>query len=239
VPAGNPLDQFAINYRGIYCQDESDWDRGSSSDEIYVITSTVVPQPGKEPSVTTVRHPSDKDAYGDFDTGNSRPSQGVSCWTGLAADICVTTTVMEHDEGDAEHYRAEIDAIFTAALVILEARGIRIPEMLKNFQSLVVDALTWLLGSEDDLIEVESQRLTPALLRALAHTKTREYIGKRRVLANTAGSGFGASSMKTVEDKTGIQQHFVTRHNGGGATYVVGYQVTRKAFAFPATPANV
>jgi hypothetical protein len=77
----------------------------------------------------------------------------------------------------SEHYRAEVDAIVTSAVELIESHGIPIPEMLKKFQSLIVDALAWLLGSEDDLIEVENRSLTPALLRSLAHIKTREYIG--------------------------------------------------------------
>jgi hypothetical protein len=238
VPIGNTLDKFTVSYTGIYCQDESDWDRGSSSDEIYVLTSAIVAKPGQESSVTTLRHPSDAEYYGDFDTGNSRPSPDVKCWTGLENELCLTTTVMEHDEGDAEHYRAEVDSILTSVLDALESVQIPVPEMLKKFQALIVDTLAWLLGSEDDLIEVQNRRLTPEALRYFARAETQEYIGKRRVQTTVAGGGFGPPRFKTVEDKTGIQQHFVTRHAGGGATYVVGYKVSRKPFTFPATPVN-
>lgn len=101
-PVGPPV--HTIRYRGLFCDEETSWDRFSNSDEIYAVSSAVVIGPDGSNSVRTEKHPVDRDSYGDVDSNESRIGPVAACWQGSADLVSLSATVLEHDEGDPDEY---------------------------------------------------------------------------------------------------------------------------------------
>lgn len=109
-----------IFYSGLYCIQESDWDQSSNSDEPYVIIG--VSSAKWVGSYTTP-------TYSDVDSHESRPGW-MEIYHGKPYGITIGTVVMEHDEGDQNKYRDEIQKILmvnheigTAALGLIPLVG--------------------------------------------------------------------------------------------------------------------
>ena len=73
---------------------------------------------------------------------------------------------------------------------------------------MITDAINWLLDTGDDLIESQT------------------VVNRRDVLEWYAGQ---TDNIYIAHNKsTNLPYHFVTTHRGGGATYIVGFDVTRE-----------
>ncbi len=109
--------QYQVWMQGLHCIDESDWDRGSNSDEPFVI-SAMTPLPGTTQS--GIDGP-----YGDVDSGDTEwlsRTYTVTVPPGYGA-IALALSLWEHDdEGSGE--RADLHDEFVHA-IDMEVQGVR------------------------------------------------------------------------------------------------------------------
>jgi hypothetical protein len=214
---------YTIRYRGLYCQEETSWDQGSTDDEIYVITSAVGIVDGNNP-VTTVRHPvSQTDSwYSDIDSGEERIGPVAAAWYGNSDPVSLTVVVFEHDQGDPDVYKKQIDDIVKAAIAVgtYFYAGVA---LLSFLHQQIADAINWLLDTGDDLIDTQIVVNPRALLDAYAAEGAVQYYGWK-----VQWSWQGQSpTAKLIQVPTNLDCSFTTTHQGGGATYVVGFDVLR------------
>ncbi len=214
---------YTIRYNGLWCQEESTWDRFSGSDEIYLITSAVHIDPDGSNIVRTERHPvSGSDTwYGDVDSGEERVGPVAACWFNNADAVSLTVVVVEHDEGDPDAYKDEIDTWVKAAIAVLITK---FPELawLELLSGQITDTINWVLDTGDDPVETQTVVLPRALLELYASQWPAPHYGTR----TDSGGIFWFST--TVPLTTNFMQHFITTHNGGGATYVGGFEILRE-----------
>lgn len=160
---------FTIKYEGIFCKSRTGdrWIFGPS-DEIYVISSVVNISNGNN-EVRTERHPlgTPNKIYGDVDGGETRIGPVAACWFGKANEITLISTIMEQDEGDPDAYKDQINALVELAALIAKAFGVSIPDVAKE---IVVDAVNWILGSEDDNVGTEFIVISPDQLKLMANS---------------------------------------------------------------------
>ncbi|RWR24277.1 hypothetical protein D8Y24_05610 [Agrococcus lahaulensis] len=208
---------YTINYRGLWCEDETTWDWVSWADEIYVITSAVHVENG-ENVVRTERHPvaDDERWYEDVDSDEARLGPIAACWHGRADTVSLTAVVMEHDMGDPDAYREEIDALVKAALAVL-AYFYPPAALAQLLSSTITDAVNWLLDTADDPIETQTVVHSSGMLEALSTSYRGTYLGEG-------------------QRHTGLEYHFLTNHAGGGARYVLGFEVLRDPEHLPEGP---
>ena len=229
-PQFPPDTQFTIDYMGIYCKERTGDRFFSPSDEPYVITVSVSTEGGTNVERSELHPFGDPDKrYGDVDDGESRKGPIAVCWAGVepVREISIVTSVIEHDEGDQDAYRDEIETVVNAIAEIAILYGVSIPE---SIQSLAVDVFTWLSGSSDDEIGTQVVILTPAWIRRWAALPTRKFSEKRIV---KKPKGFMTYVEEEVTDNTDIDFHFASRHTKDGE-YVVLYRVS--ADKEPLTP---
>ena len=212
---------YTISYEGLYCIDESgpDW---WGSDESYVVTSAVHITRRGANVVRTERHPfagNGDDAYGDVDSEEVRIGPRAACWNGVVANVAagmsLTTTVFDHDEGDPDAYRDEVDAAVKLAIGIAAALYPPAAAILALIEAsgLVTDFFNWLLGTGDDQIG------TSTLVLELAD------------LENYARSRTSTNYTRPGRRPTGLQYHFVGTVNDND--YAAAYQVRRNPLAPP------
>jgi hypothetical protein len=175
---------FTIKYQGLYCKDRTG-DRGwfGPSDEPYVITSTVHVNNGDN-VVRTERHPvgyPDK-RYGDVDSGEYRNGPVSACWFGKENEVSLISTVMENDEGDPDAYKEQINALVEIGALVAKSYGVNVPDYIKG---LVVDAINWVIDSDDDVIGVESITLSPYFLKIYASQNDRNFHNNGRTVPIT------------------------------------------------------
>jgi hypothetical protein len=238
VPPASPLDRFTLSFTGLYCQQESDWDEFTDSDEAYAVTTVLEVVNGAN-VVRAEKHPYNQLEYGDIDTGEWRTGPVAACWSGTAKEISLITTVMERDQGDPNKYKDEIEVIVSAGTDILDYLKID-TDLLKKLKDLIVDAINWLLGTGDDLIETQYRIISADDLKLHAAATPHVLIGKRKETVYTFPPGSLSPSFQTKEvtDVTDIPKNFTTVHRGSGATYVVGYRVSKKTIPVPVHPIN-
>lgn len=99
------LRDVIVHYTGLYCFGQTDFDQGApdwlGSDEPYVIASVSTPQ-----IAATYR----SRIYEDVDSGDSRPDL-IEIYRGKPYGININTIVMEHDFGEPDKYKEEVQKI--------------------------------------------------------------------------------------------------------------------------------
>ena len=105
-----------IRYVGFHC----DAERGDFgwSDEVYLITSAAHITAGGANVVRSEKHPLGASEYSNVDVGDTRLGPIAACWQGSADPVSLTAVAFEHDYGDPNHYREEVDAAVKVAIVI-------------------------------------------------------------------------------------------------------------------------
>ena len=223
--AANPT--YTIRYRGVHCGEESDWDRGSGSDEIYVVTVATHIQRG-ETIDRRERHPSNvaDDWYGDVDTNETRIGPVAAVWFGFTDIMSVTTVVFEHDEGDPDYYRDEVETIVKAAFAVAKYLYPVGKELFENedLVDAISNGITWLIGSEDDTIETIYTVLELADLERYSRTRLLHVWDYRTVPDPTTQAPWDT---KREWYDSNLEYHFTTKHRGGGSSYVVAFDVVR------------
>ena len=230
-----------IRYKGLYCGGETG-DRNpfgftgfGISDEIYVVTSAVniSADPDAENVVRTERHPvaASDDYYGDVDKYEPRIGPVAACWSGTLRPgrpstdvVSLTAVAFEHDDGDPDYYRDDVDTFVNALLVYL---AWQFPAASPIFVAAYVsdaltDSIVWALGSADDLISTETVNLMLPTMEVYSSSRLDQLSETRPVVVG----GF-PPRIEWEQFATGLMYHFVTRHRGEGADYVVGFDVTR------------
>jgi hypothetical protein len=102
-----------LHYTGLHCFGETDWDQGSNSDEPYFILSISTPKVAATLTTQT---------YEDVDGGETRPDL-LELYRGHPYGINISAVLMEHDFGDQNKYRQEVQdavmAVHTAGTIAL------------------------------------------------------------------------------------------------------------------------
>lgn len=226
-PGVDRLPLYTVRYQGVFCQEETSWDRGSSSDEIYIITSVVHIDAAGENITRTERHPQGQGAasyYGDLDDLDERYGPVAAAWQGYSEHpVSVTSVLFEHDEGDPDAYRDEVDAIVKVTIAVL-SKLYPPAAVLALAHDTITDAVNWLLGTGDDVISTETVVLPLSTLELYSSLQWSFYIGERRipVIVNGQTRGF-----QVAPYSTSLPYHFFTLHQGSGARYVVVFDVER------------
>lgn len=214
--------RYTVRYLGLWCQKET---AGLGSDEIYVITSGLAINKGVNASVRALSHPmgTQQDYYGDVDSGERRLGPVAVVYTGSPDTLSLVVTVMEHDYGDPDHYREQVQTFVDGAIALASYLYPAAGAVLAYFKDNIVDAINWILGTGDDLISSEVATWERDALEALAILTPGEYQGTTQALVTTSPPTSGP----VVNVPTGLFAHFVTRHRGDGADYIVGFDIDR------------
>lgn len=212
-PGPYPKPVYTIRYQGLFCNDETSWDRFTSSDEIYVVTTALHIDDHGQNIVRTEGHPAGQGSvgyYGDVDKSEARLGPVGACWfqNSNIPLVSLTVVVFEHDEGDPKYYKDQVDMLVKAAAVILVALGLGSTTLIAALVPIVSAGVTWLLGSGDDPIETQTVVLPQPVLEAYAAQWQAPYIRGQVV--------------------TNLYYHFLTTHSGGGANYTVAFDVLRE-----------
>ena len=195
--------QYSINYTGLLCEKETTWDRGTNSDEIFVVASVV---PAYQPETSqTIKNPIDRSYYPDVDSGEFRLGPIANIWRGPAQEITLHCIVYEQDDGDPNKYRDKIKvAVDTIALAAKGYFGWAPPDVVKDFMTNIINDA---FGSEDDLIQEQYMTISKQQLITYGSTPSTEYI------------------KSDTHTNTKIPHNFYTTHKGGGATYCPFFEV--------------
>jgi len=215
VPAAR---RYTINYQGMHCVDETGFDK-FGSDEIYIITSAVHITKDGTNAVRTERHPlngSGAGTYGDVDSHETRIDPVAASRSAKVDEttqgMSLTTIVMEHDLGDPDAYRDEVDASVKLAIAIASyffpPGGALLA--LVEASGLVTDLLNSILGTGDDEIG------TVTSVHSLEELET---------LSRTRLSSLHVSQGGKLVD-TGLKNHFLAPVNNND--YIVGLRVNRE-----------
>lgn len=219
IPSGPailaPID-YTVTYEGMHCIDETHYD-WMGSDEIYVMTSTVHITRNGANVVRTERMPfqaGTSGTYPDVDSHETKIGPRAAAWNGVVTEVqlgmSITTVFFEHDFGDPDHFREEVDAgvklaIAIAAYLYPPAGAIL---ALIEASGLVTDFFNWILGTGDDEIGTNVTVLEFEDLENFSRTRKTDYREPR-------------SSSRT----TGLKYHFLGSVNDND--YVAAYTVSR------------
>lgn len=221
-PDVTPLPLYTVRYQGLYCQKEMSWDQGSWDDEVYLITSAVHIDADGNNIVRTERHPATQDEsfYDDVDSGEERIGPVAAVWQGNSDPVSVTVVVFEHDQGDPDAYKEEIDTLVKAAIAIL-SKIYPPAAVLALISDTITDGINWLIDTDDDIISTETVVLPRVLLELYSTQGFHSFhFGQRLDISHFP-------QITIVPVTTHLLYHFITTHRGGGANYVVGFDVAR------------
>lgn len=210
-------ERFTITYQGMHCHDETGF-TDIGSDEVYIITSAAHIDSNGNNVVRTERHPLNANGsgtYGDVDSDETRIGPIAACWSADVADfqegMSLTTVFFEHDFGDPDAFRDEVDAAvklaIAAATYFFPPAGALLA--LIEASGLVTDFFNWVLGTDDD--EIGTRTIVLGTLSELEDF-SRTGLGHLWVTRNG----------KQVD--TGLPNHFLAKTNG----YASGYRVLRE-----------
>ena len=102
--------------------------------------------------VRSEKHPLGASEYSNVDVGDTRLGPIAACWQGSADPVSLTAVAFEHDHGDPNDYREEVDAAVKVAIVIAaiylgpEAAAVYV---LEEATGLIGDGINWLSGTDD------------------------------------------------------------------------------------------
>ncbi|MFT3897475.1 MAG: hypothetical protein QM719_07245 [Thermomonas sp.] len=217
---------YTVRYQGLWCQKETHPDL-PGSDEPYVITSGIAINNGVNATIDTLVHPfntHDK-YYDDVDSQEARVGPVAAVYRGSPDTLSLAVVLMEHDEGKPDYYRDEIDTFVKGAIAVA-SKYWPPAAVLSFFKDNIVDAINWVLDTGDDVISSEVAVWERSALEALAIQTPGEYQGTKRELIPSPTGGFPTYG-PVVNAPTGLFVHFVTKHHGDGAEYVVGFDIVR------------
>jgi hypothetical protein len=201
----------------MFCAAETDWDGASNSDEIYIISSAVHIAPDGANVIRTERHPVDRSHYEDVDNREARLGPVAATWRGTE-DVSLTVVVFEHDYGDPNKYRDEVNTFVKGAIAIL-SKWYPPAIVLEALSETITDGLNWLLDTGDDLIETKTVLLPQSRMEEFAGISQSFYFHPP-----------GSQTPQTTD----LMNHFLTVHKGDGATYLCGFDIARE----PPLPIN-
>ena len=195
--------EISLRYVGFHCFGETN--EFSGSDEPYFLFGVV-------PTVVEERETLRTRVYDDVDAGRS-VGDVVELYRGLPMGAAISITLAEHDEGDPDKYRDNVErAVDTAADKVVE--GLAAVPVLGVFLAVlaevvlviaapaITDAVNDLLGTEDDHIGTVALAVTPKDMMRLTRTGRQDFNGVQAHLESPLISG-GGSSYKAYFDVEG------------------------------------
>ena len=217
-----PSIRYTIRYKGLWCQKETH-SYLPGSDEIYVVTSGLAINKGVNTPVGALTHPvnTHDGYYGDVDSEEGRAGPVAAVYSGNPDTLSLAVIVMEHDYGDPDYYRDEVNTFVTAAIAAA-AKLYPPAALLALFKDNIVDAINWILDTEDDSLDTEVVTWERDALEALAIQTPGPYLGTKYEML-----GFPPRPGPLEYIDTGLYQHFVTKHRGDGSEYVVCFDIER------------
>lgn len=204
---------YTVTFRGMYCNSETRWDGLSNSDEAYFQTFATWWDEAGDNHTDPLQHPVDTKIYQDVDDGEPRIGPVAAVWQGSRLPMSLTVVAWEHDYGDPDYYKAEITAIVGAAAALvayLYAPGPLAQALSAALVPLIVDALNWLIDTDDD-------RIGDPFIKVLDVAEMEEY---GRMLPSPYPTASGQSIAN-------LQGHFFSSHKSDGADYAAAFQVDR------------
>lgn len=212
--------RYTVRYQGFFCEEEGSWDGASGSDEIYFVISSVLASTN---AVNTLRYPLGHETYyGDVDTDEARIGPVALVWEGNTDIVTLVVTAFEHDQGDPDAYRDEVDVLVKATIAVL-TKLYPAAALLALFSESIADLVNWLLGTGDDPVSVETVVLPRTVLELYAGQGRGPYIAKvKRPMIQNGQIVWTYQSLVT-----NLLYHFTTVHKGGGGHYVVCFDVER------------
>ncbi|MEX5713559.1 hypothetical protein AB1484_36515 [Parafrankia sp. FMc6] len=188
-----------IKYNGMICFGETDYDGGSNSDEIYLVTTVTTYEAAwlgngqKKPTVRSAL----VGVYDDVDAGETYPDSSI-LYIGNIQDMTFAATCMEQDYGDPNALKTQIQQVAQAAADAGHAAGYDVPSWAPGLVATIGSAL---LGTGDDPLGTDSKVFTAADLQAMLNQPT--------------------------QHERGLAYHFFTFHNGEGSTYKFYFELIR------------
>jgi hypothetical protein len=160
------LNQVVVQYTGIICFGETDYDGGSPSDEPYVVLGTVSPQ-----GASSTR----SQIYEGVNAIQGR-ADSIDLYLGKPLGMALTALLMEHDDENPDRYKAALKAATDKALDVIggaveaEVPGIAVVvgPLLDAIKPVIADALNDLLGLRDDDLGQQTFALTAKQMVVLA-----------------------------------------------------------------------
>lgn len=201
-PDTGPIDlkDVAVQYTGLVCFDETDWDQMSNSDEPYAVIGVTTPD-GSATFRTRI--------YDDVDGGESRPDL-IEIYRGKPKGIALSVLLMEHDDDDPDRYKAAMQAGVGAAATGVTALVTLIPfvgpvlatgaaPLLAAVVPKVADALNKLLDLKDDKLGETTLALSAKEMVILA---------ARTVNSNFRSIGFKRETELLTGDNAAYKVYF-------------------------------
>ncbi|WP_285117311.1 hypothetical protein [Leifsonia sp. fls2-241-R2A-40a] len=206
---------YTITYEGMHCIDEThaDW---AGSDETYVVTSALHITKQGDNVVRSERHPlrnGQSGIYGDVDSHETFVGPRAAVWSAredkFIAGTSITTTFFEHDFGDPDYYKQEVeDAVIVAIAIVAHFfPGVGTILALIESKHLISDFINALLSTGDDEIGTTTVIVETDELEELSRTHTVEYFERRG------------------DPGTGLDYQFLVEVNDND--YVAAFQVRR------------
>jgi LGFP repeat len=196
------LRDVIVHYTGLHCFGETDWDQSSNSDEPYVILSISTPE---RAATFTSR------IYEDADAGETRPDL-MEIYRGKPYGINLNAVLMEHDFGDPNVYRKDVEDIVTNAhkvgTMALGAIPIVGPAIAAIAGPLLGSLMPAIAGAINNLFDFGDDRIGGATVTLSA--KQMVILAARTNNSNFNGIGFKVESPLIV---------------GSGASYKVFFGV--------------
>jgi hypothetical protein len=186
--------EISLRYVGFYCFGETD--ELSASDEPYFTF-------GIAPILVEKKNTLQTQIYENVDSGESRGDL-IEIYRGLPLGAAISITLAEHDEGDPNKYRDNVErAVDRSADKILEGLanvpvvGVALNVLGEILFVLALPALTDfindLLGTEDDTVGTVGIALTPNDMMSLSTAERQNFHGIQAHLESLLISGDGAS----------------------------------------------
>ena len=189
------LNDVSVNFTGIVCFGETDYDQGSDSDEPYIVMGVLDPT-----GTSSLR----SQVYQDVDAGESRADH-VELYRGKPRGLTISTLIVEHDEEDPDKYKtamqASVGAAFagvTTLIAIIPVVGPFIAAvagpLLAAVTPKVGEELNSLLDLGDDPIDLKTVAMSAKdMVLLAARTTSTEEKGITYKVTTPLLSGHGAS----------------------------------------------
>ncbi len=193
-------ESYTITCTGMWCQEETDWDQATPSDEYYAIVTVFGRTSAGTLTSSTTRVPASKSAWEGIDSGDWRRCD-IAVWDGPLHHFELHAQLMEEDQGDSTLIQKMIEA---AAAEAIEqgstAGGLQVSD---TFENEVAKGFVALFNLQDDQIGPDQSRhFNSAKLAKLVKSKL----------------------FKTKPER--IPYRFRTLHNGDGASVTLYYDIT-------------
>ncbi len=204
-PDTGPIDlgDVVVRYKGLFCFGETDDDQLSFEDEPYVIFGIVPVSTENRLEIRTRIYGEDDDPFGGVDAGDSR-EDNIELYRGLPYGMALGVTLMEHDFGDPEKYKAQVKigvdkaseaVVFgTQHIPILGPTLAKVAEpLLEAVGPTIVNTINDLLDTQDDILDMHGWAITAREMVLNTRRSVSNFHGIEWHLDSPLFSGQGAS----------------------------------------------